>query len=108
MHQQLQADDIRIPNDITNNLMLLHSYILGKAHIKRNDHVQAARLLCRVANAISMFPSGSVNILTSTVVECWRADLKASAFEYAALLMRPEYKKDVDPKYAPRVTPRLR
>jgi WD repeat-containing protein 19 len=78
--------------------MMLHSYILGKAHIKRNDHVKAARLLCRVANAITMFPSGSVNILTSTVVTCWRAELKASAFEYASLLMRPEYKKDVDPK----------
>lgn len=36
-----------------------------------------------------------VPILTSTVIECHRADLKARAFQYAAILMRPEYRSQV-------------
>lgn len=36
-----------------------------------------------------------VPILTSTVIECHRADLKGAAFNYAAMLMKPEYKSKV-------------
>lgn len=42
-------------------------------------------------------------ILTSTVIECSRAGLKASAFSYAAMLMRPEYRSQVDPKYSKKI-----
>jgi len=52
-----------------------------------------------VAVSISKFPSHKVPILTSTVIECTRAGLKASALEYAMQLMRPEYRQHVDPKY---------
>lgn len=40
-----------------------------------------------------------VPILTSTVIECHRAGLKNSSFSYAAMLMRPEYRNDIDLKY---------
>ncbi|KAI8831390.1 hypothetical protein BC829DRAFT_409646 [Chytridium lagenaria] len=38
-------------------------------------------------------------ILTSTVIECYRANMKKEAFEYAAMLMRPEYRPLLDAKY---------
>ena len=44
-----------------------------------------------------------VPILTSTVVECYRAGLKGSAFTYAVTLMRPEYRPKLDPKYAKKI-----
>ena len=59
----------------------------------------AAHMLVRVARNISRFPRHVVPILTSTVVECQRANLKSTAFEYAAMLMRPEYKNDINPAY---------
>lgn len=60
--------------------------------VKVDDHLGAARMLARVASSISRFPLHVVPILTSTVIECQRSGLKATAFEYAAMLMRPEYK----------------
>ncbi len=44
------------------------------------------------ARNISKFPKHVVPILTSTVIECHRANLKKTAFEYASMLMRPEYR----------------
>ncbi len=46
----------------------------------------------RQARNISKFPKHIVPILTSTVIECHRANLKKTAFEYASMLMRPEYR----------------
>lgn len=43
-------------------------------------------------SSISKFPKHVVPILTSTIIECNRAGLKKTAFEYAAMLMRPEYR----------------
>ena len=63
----------------------------------------AARMLIRVANSISKFPTHVVPILTSTVVECQRAGLKNSAFGYAAMLMRPEYRQKIDAKYKKKI-----
>ena len=71
--------------------------------MKLGDHRMAARMLVRVANSISKFPSHVVPILTSTVVECQRAGLKNSAFSYAAMLMRPEYRQKIDAKYKKRI-----
>ena len=53
---------------------------------------RGARMLLRVANNISKFPSHIVPILTSTVIECHRSGLKNSAFTFAAMLMRPEHR----------------
>ena len=103
MHQTLEKEGVKIPMDMWNNLMILHSYIMVKVHIKRNDHLKAARLLIRVAENVSAFPAHVVNILTSTVIECWKAGLKNSACSYAAMLMRPEYRKDIDPKYKTKI-----
>eukprot|EP00118_Oscarella_pearsei_P011922 m.83949 g.83949 ORF g.83949 m.83949 type:complete len:1349 (+) comp36373_c0_seq7:62-4108(+) len=99
MYAELKRNKIRIPTEMEQNLMLLHCYILVKLHVKLGDHRTAARLLVRVANSISKFPSHVVPILTSTVVECQRAGLKNSAFGYAAMLMRPEYRARIDQKY---------
>lgn len=86
-----------------NNLRLLHSYILVRLHVKKNDHLRGARMLIRVANNISKFPSHIVPILTSTVIECQRAGLKYAAFNYAAMLMRPEYRSQIDAKYSKKI-----
>ena len=52
-------------------------------------------MLLRVAKNISKFPSHVVPILTSTVIECSRSGLKNSAFNYAAILMRPEHRSEI-------------
>jgi WD repeat-containing protein 19 len=97
------AQDIRIPNDLWTNLMLLHSYIIVKIQMKRSENMKAARMLLRVADTISSFPAHVVNILTSTVVACWKAQLKEEGTSYAMQLMRPEYRSKVDAKYKAKI-----
>ncbi|XP_048456883.1 WD repeat-containing protein 19 [Rhincodon typus] len=77
-------------------------------HVKRGDHMKGARMLIRVANNISKFPSHIVPILTSTVIECHRAGLRNSAFSFAAMLMRPEYRNNIDPKYKKKIEAMVR
>ena len=103
MFRELKNRNIRIPAEMVQNLMLLHSYILVKVHVRRGDHLKGARMLIRVANNISKFPSHIVQILTSTVVECHRAGLRHSSFSYAAMLMRPEYRSQIDLKYKKKI-----
>ncbi|KAK3101973.1 hypothetical protein FSP39_007745 [Pinctada imbricata] len=103
MFQELKQQKIKIPAEMATNLMILHSYILVKIHVKRGDHLKGARMLIRVANNISKFPSHIVPILTSTVIECHRASLKNSSFSYAAMLMRPEYRNNIDLKYKKKI-----
>jgi WD repeat-containing protein 19 len=67
-----------------------------KSLVKRGDHNSAARLLLRVAQNVSKFPKHVVQLLTSTVIECQRAGLKASSYDYAVILMRPEYRPLID------------
>ncbi len=103
MYTDLVKEKIKLPFELTQNLMLLHSYILIKIHIKMNNHLRASRLLCRVAENISKFPSHIVQILTSTVIECQRSGLHNSAFSYATMLLRPEYKDQIDAKYKKKI-----
>ncbi|KAK7098094.1 WD repeat-containing protein 19-like [Littorina saxatilis] len=103
MYQELKTHHIKIPSEMATNLMILHSYILVKIHVKKGDHLKGARMLIRVANNISKFPSHIVPILTSTVIECHRANLKNSSFSYAAMLMRPEYRNSIDLKYKKKI-----
>lgn len=49
-----------------------------------------------------------VPILTSTVIECHRAGLKNSAFSFAAMLMRPEYRNKIDAKYKRKIEAMVR
>lgn len=44
-----------------------------------------------------------VPILTSTVIECQRAGLQKSAFTFAVMLMRPEYRSQIDTKYSKKI-----
>ncbi|XP_029445186.1 WD repeat-containing protein 19 isoform X1 [Rhinatrema bivittatum] len=108
MYAELRAQKIKIPSEMATNLMILHSYILVKIHVKRGDHMKGARMLIRVANNISKFPSHIVPILTSTVIECHRAGLKNSAFSFAAMLMRPEYRNKIDAKYKKKIEAMVR
>ena len=103
MFKQLRDRKIKVPTEMSQNLMLLHSYILVKIHVKKGDHLKGARMLIRVANNISKFPAHIVPILTSTVIECHRAGLKHSSFSYAAMLMRPEYRQQIDLKYKKKI-----
>lgn len=56
-------------------------------------------MLVRVARNISKFPMHIVPIITSTVIECHRAGLRGCAFEYASMLMRPEYRPHIQEQY---------
>jgi len=100
---QLRRQKVRIPQDLTAALALLHSYILVRVHARSGEHAIAARLLTRVAEKISHFPAHTVPILTSTVIECSKAGLRASAFQHAATLMRPEYRDLIDTKYRKKI-----
>ena len=42
-------------------------------------------------------------ILTSTVIECQRSGLKNSSFNYATMLMRPDYRQQIDAKWKKKV-----
>ncbi|XP_053433508.1 WD repeat-containing protein 19 isoform X3 [Nycticebus coucang] len=108
MYLELKSQKIKIPSEMATNLMILHSYILVKIHVKNGDHMKGARMLIRVANNISKFPSHIVPILTSTVIECHRAGLKNSAFSFAAMLMRPEYRNKIDAKYKKKIEAMVR
>merc|ERR1711998_795847 len=98
-HKELELQRIRVPQALRKALLLLHSYILVKKLVKQGNHHGASRMLLRVAKNISKFPSHVVPILTSTVIECQRAGLKESAYEYATMLMRPEYRQQIEPKF---------
>lgn len=101
--QQLESLDKAVPTELTRMLSLLHSYTLVKSLIAIEDHVTAARMLIRVARNISKFPKHVVPILTSTVIECHRAGLKKTSYEYASMLMRPEYRNQVAMKYKKKI-----
>jgi WD repeat-containing protein 19 len=93
--QELAQHRVPAPRELHRQLLLLHSYVLTKRLEARKDHKGAARMLLRVAKNISKFPAHVVPILTSTVVECQRAGLKQSCYEYACVLMRPEYRDQI-------------
>jgi WD repeat-containing protein 19 len=93
--RQLEDQRAHVPQALRRSFVLLHSYTLVKRLAKRGDHEGAARMLLRVAKSISKFPTHTVPVLTSTVIECQRAGLRNSAFEYATMLMRQEYRGQV-------------
>jgi WD repeat-containing protein 19 len=103
VYQALVSRKVAVPDELRRALLLLHSYTLVRRLAKLQDHRGAARLLVRVAGSISRFPSHVVPILTTTVIECHRAGLRRSAFEYASLLMRPEYRNAIDPRYKQKI-----
>lgn len=95
--RQLEDSNIKVPSQIRSHFVLVHSYMLAKLLAKGGDHSGAARMLLRVAKNASKFPLHTVPIITSTVIECHRAGLLATSYEYAVILMRPEYRPSIDP-----------
>lgn len=89
--------------DIMQQLTVLHSYVLVRPTAAKGDHMRAAKLLLRVADKIDLFPSHTVPLLTSAVIECHRAKLGRSAVRLAAVLMRPEYRASVGDTYRKKV-----
>ncbi|GAQ81709.1 hypothetical protein KFL_000880240 [Klebsormidium nitens] len=100
---ELQSHGRRPPSELSRQLMLLHSYVLVKTLVKLGDHESAARMLIRVSRNISKFPAHVVPILTSTVIECQRSGLRNTAFEYASMLMRPEYRASIAAAYKKKI-----
>lgn len=54
---ELKLNELKVSSEMMSSLMLLHSYILVRLHVKRGDHLKAAVLLVRVADNISKFPA---------------------------------------------------
>lgn len=50
----------------------------------------AARIMVRICKNISMFMSVASNVLTTTIVECTKAKLKAEAYKWAMIAIKPE------------------
>ena len=40
MHAQLRQRNIKIPAEMAANLMILHSYVVVKPHVKRQNHMK--------------------------------------------------------------------
>jgi len=75
-YKDIRNSNNRIPFDLNNRLMILHSYQLAKRLVKMGNHLGAARLLVRVCNSISLFPQNMSNIMTSCIGECAQSGLK--------------------------------
>ncbi|XP_030375229.1 WD repeat-containing protein 19 [Scaptodrosophila lebanonensis] len=105
MYQELRRNtNIQFATaEMRHNLILLHRYTLVRIHVKLGNHLLAAKLLVQVAANISQFPEHIIPILTSTVIECHRAGLKKSAFTYASMLMRPDYRNQLDGRYIKKI-----
>ena len=101
MVRELMARNIATKKykELTAALFLLHSYILVRVAIQRGDGELAAKLLIRVCDSISKFPSHTVQLLTSAVIQCQKSGLYAQALEYALNLMRPQLRTQIIPKY---------
>ena len=85
--QELCRHRITVPWEMAHNLMVLHSYTLARLHVRRGEHRTAARMLLRVANNISKFPSHVVPILTSTVIECHRSEMMKKMITMIVLII---------------------
>ncbi|XP_063635799.1 WD repeat-containing protein 19 [Cydia splendana] len=106
----LRARGLPVPRDMRHAAATLHAYILVRTHVRRGRHELAAQLLCRTAKDVSFFPTHQhqVSILTSAVIECLRAGLKHQAHHWARVLMQPEYRAQIDPKYVKKVESAVR
>jgi WD repeat-containing protein 19 len=93
---QLKKHGVPVSNEMRQNLMLVHSYLLVKTH-KDENKVIAALLLRRLSRFVSKFPMHATNLLIMGVVECSRCGMRKSAFEIATKLLQPEYVDTLKP-----------
>lgn len=89
--------------ELNQKFALIHSYIIVRNVIKNNDHMLAARIMIRICKNISMFTSVAANVLTTTIVECTKAKLKAEAFKWAMVAIKPEYKDGLSDNFRPKI-----
>jgi len=101
--KDIRGSNNRIPFELNNKLMLLHSYQLAKRLVKLGNHLGAARLLIRVCNNISLFPQNMSNIMTSCIGECSQSGLKRQAYHWACVLIRPENIDQIPPKFKSKI-----
>jgi WD repeat-containing protein 19 len=101
----LHQKSIRVPTDLRRSLLLLHSYIIVKHLMKPMDDTnQATRMLLRVARNIQKFPQHVGTILSSAVVQCIKAEFRASAYKYACVLVQsPELKEQIPEKHKKKI-----
>ncbi|KRX03337.1 hypothetical protein PPERSA_05695 [Pseudocohnilembus persalinus] len=102
-YQKLKEEQLGIPYDLEQRLLLVHSYQIVKRVVKSDDHENAAWLLHRVSSNISMFQAAKINIFTSAVIESSRAQIKVLAYKWAVELIRPENRKDINEKYKSKI-----
>lgn len=58
----------------------------------------------KTSNGCAIHPVlDTVPILTSAVIECQRSGLKGSAFNFAAMLMRPDLRSEIDQKWKKKI-----
>jgi len=101
--KDIRNSNSRIPFELFNKLMLLHSYQLVKRLVKMGNHLGAARLLIRVCNNISLFPQNMAQIMTSCIGECTQANLKRQAYQWACVLIRPENIDQIPQKFKSKI-----
>ncbi|CAB3401707.1 unnamed protein product [Caenorhabditis bovis] len=94
MYMKLDERNMRVPLEMHNSLMLVHSYMIVKPLIARKETSMAARMLIRTY---------VVQILTSAVVICTQANLRKSAHKWATALMNPDYRPKIHQKYKKKI-----
>lgn len=96
----LRKKGMRVPNDLRRILMLLHSYIIVKDLMKvMKDDETACRMLLRVSRNIQKFPKHITTIVTSTILQCVKANFKKSAFDLSCFLIQNEkYRSEMNEK----------
>ena len=101
----LQQKGIRVSNDLRRCLMLVHSYLIVRHLVKpMDDHYNAAQMLLRVARNIPKFPKHIGQILTSCVIECQKEEIKASAYQYACMIVQNEaYRAELSDKHKKKI-----
>ncbi|MGH0157160.1 UNVERIFIED_CONTAM: hypothetical protein FKN15_033128 [Acipenser sinensis] len=107
-----QAKDEALTNQLIDYLMgesdgmPKDAKYLFRLYMALKQYREAARtaiIIAREEQSADIVP-----ILTSSVIECHRAGLKNSAFSFAAMLMRPEYRNKIDLKYKKKIEAMVR
>ncbi|KAL0246396.1 hypothetical protein GEMRC1_007608 [Eukaryota sp. GEM-RC1] len=92
----------RLPNKLLSMLKVLHSYIVVRMLVKRGLHEEAVILLVSVVES-DVFIQHRISMLISCVIECQKAGLRESGFNYASRLMQSDYVDHVPSQYRSKI-----
>ncbi|KAL0213416.1 hypothetical protein RCL1_007042 [Eukaryota sp. TZLM3-RCL] len=92
----------KLPTKLYGMLRNLHSYVITKYLIRREKHELAAGLLIKVVDN-DLFAQHKAQLLISTIVECQKAGLKESSFQYATRLMQPDLVDEIPAQYKSKI-----